>query len=64
MDWTEVPPDTEFSLVCQHCDAGMEISTYEEALVAGWIEIDYAPDLPMANFLGVCPVCQAWLNEP
>ena len=50
--------DVPFSLTCAHCDAGMEIGTYEEAVAQGWSEITYAPDLPMANFVGLCPVCR------
>lgn len=62
MDWRMVRPGTEFSLICQRCDAGAEILTYRQALAEGWIEIDYAPDLPMANFLGVCPECRQSLD--
>jgi hypothetical protein len=47
-----------FSLVCRECDAGVDIDSYEQALAAGWSEIDYAPDLPMANFVGLCPDCR------
>jgi hypothetical protein len=51
------PADVPFTLVCCECDAGMEIASSDEAVAAGWSEIDYAPRLPMANFLGVCPDC-------
>ncbi len=47
-----------FSLVCEDCDAGSDLATMEDALAAGWTDIDYAPDLPMANFCGLCPDCQ------
>jgi hypothetical protein len=47
-----------FSLVCTDCDAGMEIRTYEQAPAEGWTKIAYAPDLPMANYLGLCPECR------
>jgi hypothetical protein len=47
-----------FSLVCQECDAGTEIASREQANAAGWADIIFAPDLPMANWLGVCPSCQ------
>jgi hypothetical protein len=53
-----IPRDVPFSLTCQQCDAGMEIETYEEALAQGWLDITNAPDLPMANFLGLCPECR------
>lgn len=33
------------------------IASNDEAVAAGWSEIDYAPRLPMANFIGVCPDC-------
>jgi hypothetical protein len=29
----------------------------DEAIAAGWSEIDYAPGLAMANFIGICPDC-------
>jgi hypothetical protein len=47
-----------FSLVCLECDAGMEIDSHDQAMADGWAEIDYAPDLPMANFIGLCPECR------
>jgi hypothetical protein len=47
-----------FTLVCTDCDAGMEIRSYEQAIAEGWTDIQYTPDLPMANYLGLCPVCQ------
>jgi hypothetical protein len=53
-----IPPDVPFSLVCEQCDAGMEIGSYEEAVAQGWHFIQYAPDLPMANFVGLCPACR------
>ncbi len=53
-----IPRDAPFSLVCIHCDAGMEIGSYEEALAQSWTEVSYAPDLPMANFIGLCPACR------
>jgi hypothetical protein len=53
-----LPDDVPFSLVCSECDAGMEIETYDQALAEGWTDIDYAPDLPMANFIGLCPNCR------
>lgn len=53
-----IPSDVAFSLVCQQCDAGMEIETYEQAMDEGWMDISYEPDLPSANFLGLCPDCR------
>lgn len=47
-----------FTLVCSNCDAGMDIESEAEALAAGWTEIDYAPELPMANYVGLCPDCR------
>jgi hypothetical protein len=50
--------DVPFTLVCTECDAGMDIQSQEQALTEGWTCIDYAPDLPMANYSGLCPHCQ------
>jgi hypothetical protein len=49
--------DAPFSLVCRDCDAGMNITSHDHAVAEGWTEIDYAPELPMANFVGLCPEC-------
>jgi Fe2+ or Zn2+ uptake regulation protein len=54
----EHPPDVAFSLVCERCDAGSEIETFEDALNEGWSDIGYEPDCPMANFIGLCPDCR------
>jgi hypothetical protein len=54
----EIPHDVVFSLVCENCDAGMEIGSHEEALDAGWTYLRYAPELPMANFVGLCQDCR------
>jgi hypothetical protein len=54
----EIPADVPFSLVCDTCDGGMEIESYEAAIAAGWTDIIYAPALSMANFLGLCPKCR------
>jgi hypothetical protein len=56
-----LPPnavDVPFSLVCSECDAGTNIESNDQAIAEGWTEIDYAPDLPMANFVGLCPDCR------
>jgi hypothetical protein len=50
--------DVPFSLVCSECDAGTNIQSHDQAIAEGWADIDYAPDLPMANFIGVCPDCR------
>jgi hypothetical protein len=50
--------DVPFSLVCRECDAGMNIESHAQAVATGWTEIDYAPDLPMANYVGLCPDCR------
>lgn len=50
--------DVPFSLVCSECDAGMNMGSYDQALAEGWAEIDCAPDLPMANYVGLCPDCR------
>jgi len=50
-----------FTLVCLDCDAGMHIENYQQALDEGWTYIDFAPDLPQANWCGLCPECrEAW----
>ena len=50
--------DVPFSLVCLNCDAGSHLESEEEALAEGWTDIEFAPDLPMANWLGLCPICR------
>jgi hypothetical protein len=52
------PIDVPFSLVCSECDAGTDIASHDQAVAEGWTGIDYAPDLPMANFVGLCPECR------
>ena len=60
----EVPQDVPFSLVCFNCDAGVQIESGEQAIAEGWTDIQYDPDLSMANFIGVCPDCRpAWTGE-
>lgn len=46
-----------FSLVCTDCDAGDPITSYDQALVEGWTDITYYPELAMANYVGKCPDC-------
>lgn len=50
--------DVPFTLTCTECDAGMNIESEPQALAEGWTDIDYAPELPMANYSGLCPDCQ------
>lgn len=57
------PDDVPFSLTCSECDAGMEVESHPEALALGWTDIEYDPDLPMANFIGLCPECRALEEE-
>jgi hypothetical protein len=54
----EIPSDVVFSLVCEICDAGSNVTSREQAIAEGWTDIIYAPDLPMANFVGLCPDCK------
>lgn len=49
--------DVPFTLVCCDCDAGMGVYSHDQAVAEGWAEIDYAPELPMANYIGLCPEC-------
>ncbi len=59
------PNDVPFTLVCLDCDAGLEIESHEQAVAAGWTYIDFAPDLPMANWSGLCPACrERWEQSP
>ena len=53
-----IPDDVAFSLICSECDGGLHLHSKEEALEEGWTDIEFAPDLPMANFLGLCPHCR------
>lgn len=50
-------PDVAFSLVCELCDAGMEVDSLEAAILLGWIRIGYDDGLGW-NFIGMCPDCQ------
>jgi hypothetical protein len=58
--------DIPFTLTCSDCDAGMNIDSEEQALAEGWTCINYARNLPMANYVGLCPDCQEkygnWLS--
>jgi hypothetical protein len=63
MSSDHIPADVPFSLACEGCDGGMEIGSYEEAIAAGWTDICYAPDLSMANFLGLRPDCRRRQEE-
>ena len=47
-----------FTIDCSECDAGTDIKTIDRAVTEGWAEIDYAPGLPMANYIGLCPECR------
>jgi Fe2+ or Zn2+ uptake regulation protein len=49
----KVPPGVAFSLVCERCDAAIEIETHEQAMNEGWTDIS-----PSANFIGLCPDCR------
>ncbi len=50
--------DFPFSLTCQSCDAGSNITSKEQAKAEGWIEIeDDITGLSWSN-LGICPCCQ------
>lgn len=55
--------DVPFSLVCSECDAGSHIESHEQAVAEGWSNIDYAPSLPMANYIGLCPDCRETMNH-
>lgn len=55
----KLPAQVVFSLVCENCDSGTGIESSAAAIAAGWTGIQFAPDLPMANFIGLCPACRA-----
>jgi hypothetical protein len=55
----EDPNDVPFTLVCIHCDAGDLLHSEQQALAYGWTDLEIAPDLPMANWLGFCPDCRS-----
>jgi hypothetical protein len=50
----DVPADVPFSLACCDCDCDSPDSL-EEALAAGWTDIQYDPGGSSWNFLGMCP---------
>ena len=52
---------TLFTLTCAECDDGDHITSFDQALVEGWTRNTYAPDLPMANYVGMCPRCREHL---
>ena len=59
--WPEIP----FSLACMNCDTGDQVFSYDQAITGGWSDISYEPDLPMANYLGLCPLCrEEWEKVP
>ncbi len=54
------PPDAvydDFSLNCWHCDDGMNVESYEQAIDEGWTEIEHNDGLGW-NYLGLCPDCR------
>ena len=55
--------DVPFSLVCSECDAGSHVENWEQAVAEGWSDIDYAPSLPMANYIGLCPECRETIDH-
>lgn len=52
-----------FSLTCFHCDDGTGLTSEEEAMDAGWTEIQPAYALPQANYCGLCPECRVREGE-
>ena len=52
-----IPRGVPFSLSCCDCDIDSPQS-YEEAIAAGWNRIQFEPQSPGENFLGLCPDCQ------
>lgn len=58
-----IDQESDFSIVCHECDAGMDVRCKEEALMLGWMNVHYDDDpdcrLPGANHIGTCPECFA-----
>ena len=58
------PPEPNvFSLTCADCDNGGKIHSKDEAIEEGWTRIQPQPDLPQANYLGICPYCRKISDE-
>jgi hypothetical protein len=55
----EVP----FSLSCYDCDCDSP-HCYDEAVHAGWTQIQYTPDGLGENYLGLCPECSEKWDDP
>jgi hypothetical protein len=51
--------DLVFSLTCQYCDAGTNVTSREQAEAEGWTEIEDDRGGWSWNYLGVCPDCLA-----
>ena len=47
-----------FSLVCLHCDGGMEVDSQHEAIELGWTHLTHDPDGLGWTWVGLCPDCQ------
>lgn len=62
-DVSQLPRDVPFSISCYDCDIDSPDSL-DEALAAGWTEIQYTPDGLAENFLGFCPECTVLVNQP
>lgn len=54
-----LPNAPAWSLVCRECDAGDNVPSMLAAWRDGWSEIEFAPAIEQANFLGLCPDCRA-----
>jgi hypothetical protein len=55
--------DVPFTLSCYGCDCDSPDS-YEEAIAAGWTDIQFTPDGLAENYLGFCPECAVEWNAP
>ena len=58
-----LPEPEVFSLVCVDCDYGDGITSETQAIEEGWSSIQPAPDLPMANYVGICPCCRSLSDD-
>ena len=53
-----LPEPKVFVLTCADCDNGGQIHSEAQAIEEGWTRIQPQPDLPQANYLGICPYCR------
>ena len=55
--------DVPFTLSCCDCDCESPAS-FDAAVAAGWILIQFDPDGLSENYVGLCPQCAVIWNAP